>query len=512
MTFFTRIPASGYWIALLALLCLLRVEHRFHFRNLYIDTEVQMAAAVQAHEGNGYCLPRADLQNPDHIAYEPVSVFMPGLMRLFSWSLGMGLGPYGGIFFWEILAIVGWVVASATILQRLLGQKKSSFPWAFGIFLGIALPPLHYLTTSGLLALSLWTCALALSMIGNLKNRWRPFLMLLLLGIAAWVRTAYLPLLALPLVFSLAGGRFRERGPELGGLFLASIGVGTLLVLTSTALSSYNESIPLGFFPEHLAYMEPFGVKAFLYWGLPHQIQVADLVGQNWAFIQAGLNLLSWGIIGLLIYGSWKNRENSSYWTIFRFYLLPSCIIVLGTLMYQSLRTPPEDWNWIGFWTFVMEPRYFASIMTCLIIAAFFLYQAKPFWGQKLLRAWIGGILLLNVAFYLFVRWDIYTGKNAMTPFNLPQKQAQLVFVDSLRQNSSLPIFWVKGNGGLAPTMAGVPYVEADSLAALHEKRVSCYLLTYEVDSTGLENLSSFSSVQVYLGMHLYKSDSILGD
>ena len=138
MTFFTRIPASGYWIALLALFCLLRVEHRFHFRNLYIDTEVQLAAAVQAHEGNGYCLPRADLQNPGHIAYEPVSVFMPGLMRLFSWSLGMGLGPYDGIFFWEILAIVGWVVASATILQRLLGQKKGSFPWAFGIFLGIA--------------------------------------------------------------------------------------------------------------------------------------------------------------------------------------------------------------------------------------------------------------------------------------------------------------------------------------------------------------------------------------
>ena len=124
---------------------------------------------------------------------------------------------------------------------------------------------------------------------------------------------------------------------------------------------------------------------------------------------QVGVRAVGWFVSGGILWWVWKALQSKGSGGKS---LVGSAIFLnTGSLIYLSLVWPAEDWNWIGFWTFVMEPRYFVpSMMMILWVCWASIWDTTTFRFQKWAK-WLVLLLLLSIFTYpLYIKWKVYSG------------------------------------------------------------------------------------------------------
>ncbi|MEM9985767.1 MAG: hypothetical protein AAF804_11820, partial [Bacteroidota bacterium] len=381
----------GTWLWLMwGLAWALQAEHRMAYPNLYLDTEVQAGAAHQLLAGNGLTWLQVDPQDWSQIRSQPLDMFAPGYAYALAAMLWLVGDPYGAVLALDVLSLLLLFWGVARICSALGKNKLHQSAW-IPLYFAFTLPPFHYLTGSGLWALTCLCLAWTLLLHHGKGTDWLAWGCL---WIAAYSRTAYLILIPLVPVYWLSLGYVNCR-PSLtrqGMLtLLAALAWLAWEFLHPTAAGYHGAAGAREFFPAQLLKVEPFALKAFMYYGLPHELQIKAWFPVIYPWVKALAHLASliilWlaGVRGLR---AWREREQAPSAFKFGLILLFTSPAVLSLLSFQSLTIPAEDWNWIGYWTYLMEPRYYAPIMLGLVIWMF--SEGKSGW-------WLSGLKLLTL-------------------------------------------------------------------------------------------------------------------
>ncbi|RMG68879.1 MAG: hypothetical protein D6722_11295, partial [Bacteroidetes bacterium] len=433
LSFLRRYRMVGIY-ALLLLAWILRIEHRYHYRNWFLDTEVQLAATAQWWKGYGFTVPEASTEDLSQTHDQPISVFMPGYGWLVIPFFELLDDWFQAAWFAYALAMALMLVATHLIWrqQRL---RQDEWPYAaYLIFVGFSPAPWHYLTDAGQWSLTAFAWAVLALLYAGPSVRSRQvgtLLAVAILATGAVIRYAYLPYLLLPaLLWSLPRHQWPERRRSLvvalvaGGLGMLSLWLWRVQQLPYLP----GEEVPEGWFFHHLLHLDPFPIKAFIYYGIPHELAMARVaawlpgVFQAIAWV-ASLFLLG---IGLSLWFHWRRRDRFPGPQRRRLLRLSgyTLLLILAMLSYLSLRSPPQDWNWTGFWTYVMETRYFAPVLWLIGLIAFLSAgdKLRPT-VQRGLRGVVIAVTLVNLGFGLYQRGALYLGEGVGQPFartNLP--------------------------------------------------------------------------------------------
>lgn len=458
--------AKSLTLALLVLAFLMRVEHRSAYRNLFLDTEVQVAAAHQAIEGQDFTWPRVQGEDWSQVYSQPLDMVAPGYSRLLAVALWVTQDPYAAIWWVDFVALMLIFGAIHGIFHALTGSHfHRNYRW-YLIFLALSPAPLHYLSGSGMWALACLSLAWWLT-IG--KFSWGKSLLAIgLMVLAAWTRIAYLSLLPLLPICWLVGGLRRKDSRQLwfgAGIMLLAV---TWLIreLTQSSVPSYYAD-QRGIFPEHLLQLEPFPFKAFLYYGLPHELALRGFSEIAWVGLQVLAYGVSLALVAMAIWTGWRTwrKPDSSAPARFAIEIFVTTVLTLGLLGYQSLTHPPETWNWIGFWTFLMEPRYYVPAMLGLVIWLFFqVGKMENRWLKKGLRLWLLAVTLAAYTYPLWLKIRLYVLDEPAGTFYADPNPAYLHALQQLADTTTLPLVAVGYPGSQAPAMVGVPTVEAEEL------------------------------------------------
>ncbi|MEO0471585.1 MAG: hypothetical protein AAF206_18285, partial [Bacteroidota bacterium] len=277
----------------------------------------------------------------------------------------------------------------------------------FLVFVAFSPAPIHYLPSTDLLALSLFL----LSVWGILSRKlWLSFP---LLTMCAFLRYAYVPFFTLPVLFQL--WQSRGEGKKLiteTTVYSAFSGlIAGLFVLNTRNFGdeSFLQS-PSGWYPANLLHLDPFPVKSLVYYGLPHERQLQSVL----PFTQWLIPLIAW--LGSIFLVVWLMRSHGPKFNAFqRMWILVSGTI-LAMLAFLSVSWPPEDWNEIGFWTFLMETRYYIGSMGIMLVILFsqsFLSQKK--WIKLSGKIMIWGSILIAFTYPAYIRFQVFQGNEHLT-------------------------------------------------------------------------------------------------
>ncbi|MEL7340106.1 MAG: hypothetical protein AAGM67_06435, partial [Bacteroidota bacterium] len=157
----------------------------------------------------------------------------------------------------------------------------------------------------------------------------------------------------------------------------------------------------------HLRWLEPFLFKTFFYYGLPHELRLDELWPMASVLLKALAFVFSASLLVRLI------RFSDAYFNLL--FILTSLGVVL-LLAYFSVRVPAEQWNEIGFWTFLMETRYYAAPMILCFIASF--AQMRKGWGKVWIQVFLLSALCAGAGVSLYQKYQIYVEGNRSGTFS----------------------------------------------------------------------------------------------
>lgn len=376
-----------------------QLQHRYHFRKFAIDTEILMIVAANLQRGEGLLIHEYNPQDASHPISANQTAFMPGYAYLLTAVYPLAMDWMRAAWWIEIGAIVGYWLLVVIWWQRLAGRTDPRSRNLFLLFLAFALPPLHYLPIGDLLCLlGFLTGTLGLLGISSDSLSWQGIAIAALgLGFAFWVRYAYLPFLALVSLMALYQYAQHRNRLNLIKLFVAA--VLTLLIagilIGRQGFSGTNlEASGPNWFPAHLSWLEPFPFKAFFYYGLPHELALDGLIPGLRSGLKGMAFLVSAGLLGLM----WRYTQGA-----YRFLIFATMGLNLALLGFFSLTVPPEDWTVIGFWTYLMETRYYMPGMWWVMLTTFSLAGRFP---------WLKGLLIgltgITIVFALWTQYRVW--------------------------------------------------------------------------------------------------------
>ncbi|MEM7367238.1 MAG: hypothetical protein AAF587_01485 [Bacteroidota bacterium] len=415
-----------FWLVPLVLILslLLRLDHRYFYPNFYLDTEVQLAAAQSFLLGDGFGYRYTHGPDLGEVQYRSGHIFMPGYAAAVVPAFLLTEDWYLAAYLVDVLSFLLIYLGLIWIWSEIQGERKM-LVWML-LLIGISPAPLHYLTASGALAIGLYLLSLAgLLQSARTSNIWMYILSIGLAGLAAITRSAYLPLwLALPIMMGVWGG-FMQHSPELkwgiGGGFCTLILI-VLVQLLKAGDESFFDSMNQRLYWEHLWAMEPFPFKTFFYYGVPHEVWLQEKSEFLYGILQAvayGASFLILG--GLLVASNSARKSTRSIPKGGRRWLLGIWVIIginVAMLALLSLRVPSESWNWTGFWTFVMEPRYYMPAMFSLLISVFWLGgQRRWARAKKWIRIFLLIISLAACSYPLYLKFRIHIQGNLSGTF-----------------------------------------------------------------------------------------------
>jgi hypothetical protein len=487
------------WVTwLLLLLALgLRIEHRYAYRNFFLDTEVQLAGAWQLMQGRGFCVPSVDPDDPCTTVYAPIRVFMPGYAHVVLPWLRLTRDPYQAVFALDVLSLCLLFGAIHGLFWRMTGQAHSlAARWGY-VFLALSPAPLHYLTASGLWSLSLLAWAWWLLWPPPLqpagKEAWllarlRWLAALGLCVLAAWSRTAYLPLVLLPIgawLWQRVG--LRAWAWSDAGWLLPATGLGLWWLLHgSPVLEAHQNTQAQAWYPAHLRWIEPVALKTFVYYGAPHEAAL----GAWHPWLLAGgrtlAHLLSLALWLVALRGAWQARGDRSAMTFNGLWLLTAGAVLL-LLGQQSLTNPPETWNAAGFWTYLAEPRYYAPLMLGLMLWLFVLATRGPQgrWRQGL-RLWLMAVTLAAYTYPLWLKLRLHLGDDRRGTFLASPLPGWTHDTQTMADTAQLPLRVIYAGPSQAATMVGVPMLTPAAWDRLAQAcQTPIYLLRWPSDSLG---------------------------
>ncbi|GAB4423846.1 MAG: hypothetical protein OHK0039_40700 [Bacteroidia bacterium] len=404
----------------MCLVLLLRAEQRYFYRNLYLDTQVQLVATWHDALGHGQITLHPDPADLSVAVAKSERIFMPGYGQAVYAVFRLTGDWLAAAYLVDVLALALALGALAMLARYLSLQGPLLLAWL--LFLALAPAPWQYLAASDLLGLGLFLwAAVALcyrpGLVGGL-------LALALLGAATWVRAAYLGLLPLVPLYLLRDLRLRPW------LVLGAAAAALALALLAWQMQGDSFAKPQqpGWYFAHLRHIDPFPFKAFFYYGLPHEVALAARSPLAATLLRIAAPLLSLALLAGAAYLSLRRggRERR----LGRLSAL-TLALVLAMLAWLSLRWPPETWNWTGHWTFVMETRYYAPAM-CLLLVLLFGLAAQGGGVARLLRAWVLLAVLVNAGFGLY--WQGRLLHDRSGTFDVAAERAWLALAQTLQR------------------------------------------------------------------------------
>ncbi len=451
----------GAWLFLLWILAwALQVEHRLAYPNLYLDTEVQAGAAYQLLAGNGLNWLQVDPQDWSQTKSQALDMFAPGYAYALAGMLCLLRDPYAAILGLDVLSLllVFWGIKR---VFNALRKDHSSVSVCLPLFLAFTLPPFHYLTGSGLWALAYLAIAWALLLDDWVGGDWLAWGCL---WVAAYSRTAYLVLIPLLPTYWIAQGYFsNSKALSRQGAISLLLSLAWLMweFVHPTAAGYQGAATARGFFPAQLLKVEPFALKAFMYYGLPHELQIKAWLPHIYPWFKVLAQIASLAILWLawgMGLRAWRERKESPKPFQFALSLLFTSLAVLSLLGFQSLTIAAEDWNWIGYWTYLMEPRYYAPIMLGLVIWLF---------SQGKSKRWLTGLKLITLATLLVglslkgYRW----GLGSVGTFYHSSSPALNKEAKQIKEEADLPMVLALPQGSQAGNLVGIPCLTDSSIS-----------------------------------------------
>lgn len=410
----TRGEAVWKWLHKPATICLimgfallLRIEDRVHHRNFYVDTQVQLAAAYNYNRGLGLSTCESNPANLSEILCLPDQDYAPGYAWLLALVDRITYDLVQASLLLDILAIFAFFVGMYVLFWRVMDEAFSRPHVLMALWMGMALIPAYYLPATDLWAMGLFSLAMAAFLNHFKGNPLSLWLAVLLLASVPYFRMAYFPLIAtIPISLIGIGWIWQESRFLRGGI--VTLGALGMLLLpwggyqySQFEQASYIYDQPGNWYPEHLLSFDPFPVKAFFFYGTPHELALEAIHPLLLGLLTGIAHLCSVGIMGYLglslLYHLRQSRsiQGVGIW-------IGAIIIGINSalLIYLSLTKPPESWNQIGFWTFVMETRYFVpAILVILVFVMVAAAQERRAWLRRVL---LGFVLLSCVSNGIF--------------------------------------------------------------------------------------------------------------
>ncbi|TAE54851.1 MAG: hypothetical protein EAZ89_06285 [Bacteroidetes bacterium] len=400
--------AAHIWIGLLLLLAIaMRVEHRYFYRNFFPDTQAQLAAADSWLKGGDFAICEADTSAPEGIGSHSMRTFPPGY-SLLVYLVYLLLHDWISAAFWiDALAVAALLCGMLVWLRRLGTPPVGQIVWL--IFAACAPAPFHFMAASDLIsaALFVWSLAFLTRERWEKLSSWLPAIVCL--AAALWIRPAYLPALGivpLYLFFRKNEDGKRHIGVAAVALLVCGLAVVLFWVLNWRSDTLLGQTKP-GFYPQNLLHADVFLLKSFFYYGIPHEQQISERMPALYPVFKAVSFLLNGLLMAALVWavlGSRRARASG-----FSLLLVLSAGWTLGMLALLSLVWPADTWNWISYWTFLMETRYYAPLQ--LLALALLWSAAFSGSGQrvaKMIRIWILCATALNML------WPVYMHVNLL--------------------------------------------------------------------------------------------------
>ena len=402
------------WLALLIAI-LLRIEHRFHFRKWTADTAVQLAIVRDdsSREAEGFYL---KLYNPEDLA-TPILAKETGFMHGYSWLLSAlpyrGKALIGASFLLDSLAIIALSLCTFLLLNIMGPSAKTK--GLFLIFWGLALPILHYLPSVDLFSLMLFFLGCFISLLTWHKGGMNYVSATICFGLAAFMRNAFLPFLMLPVMLAVWHMWEERKISPRHAMAVLPVILALFPLLSMNKVGGYHFGVMDGeLYFSHWLRIDAFPFKSLFYFGTPHEAKLAAY-SPLFPILLKGIGaIISLGLIWAVtqsLQAKWVLKKNKQK-VIPLWHLSLLCWLVMAInvsmLLFFSLTSPPENWNASGFWTFVMETRYFAPTMLLLLILFFLLAFDREKWkGQRLLRMLIVAAVTINAVFGLWLKIDV---------------------------------------------------------------------------------------------------------
>ncbi|MEM7510312.1 MAG: hypothetical protein AAF388_05205 [Bacteroidota bacterium] len=455
-------------LALFILALAFRAEHRLHFRNLYLDTEVQLTAAHNWLEGKGLMYEVWNPEDPCTLTEIPLGKMMPGYVWLVSVCYLLIGDWLWAAYALDVLAIWAVLIAMKLILRGLI-REPSPVEGLFWLFLAISPAPFHYMASNDLLGWAFF-CWMCWAFLRAIKHKKRSLLIAtaLLSLCAGMVRYAYVPLMILPVLFGAL--TYRVKVMEKKDWLLLSI-IQTLAIL-SVILTKFFLTDSVNYLAEkeaswqfqHLLWTDPFPMKTFLYYGVPHLVGLSEIQSSLPYVVQ----VLSWlGSIGL-VWMLWKFVSSSKDVSTHLFIEmgLGCALAVWMMLAYASLMEAAQDWNLIYFWTYVMETRYYAPAMLFILVGVgIMLKNGKPL-QQNILKSSLGLLLAAYIVVFVYQHHQIYKKDASGLSFLQQDKENILKKVAEARKEHS-KVYVLSKDGEYFPAIAGGIVVPRDSAQKL---------------------------------------------
>jgi hypothetical protein len=443
---------------------LIQAAHRSLFRQAYVDSDVHLALARQVLDRGAARLAVIEGTDPTVVNLVPMPDLMPGLTWLLAgWWKILG-DPYLALLVSDLTALGALFFLIYKTYRHFSPQTT---PWALAFFLATSLTPWRFLSSSDILALALYGWAVWFSFRWHGSQRTSHLLFALACSfLAFFVRYAYLPMMgALPLAlgFAMSWQPLKNRVLPLG-LWLAGallLGGGWFFWEKISGSGTYLYGGEAAWYPQNLLALDPFPVKSLLYLNWSHVSAAAGYLGVPFSALNAILWLISIAGVAFAGWVAFTHRKSDGrLWLGARFWA-GLAVVNTAMLMYLSLRNQSQSWNEGGFWTFVMETRYFAPV---LLVGQGLLWSLTTIRRWKWLRwIWVAvAVMPFALQLLRLTRlphqsgdWRVHEGRQVVEA------------AAHLKNGSGLPAVFADTGGGWGPAIAGLPRVEADSISSL---------------------------------------------
>ncbi|MCB0853842.1 MAG: hypothetical protein KDD63_16570, partial [Bacteroidetes bacterium] len=296
-----------------------RIEHRYFYRNLYLDTEVQMAAAQNWLNGDGFITHEVDSTGWSQTTTRSAHIFMPGYAFALAGLKLLFNDWFRANFVLDVMGLIFIYLALYLFFWKLTGSHFSKSYFLYLLWQAFSPAPMHYLTGSGLWALGILLCGMAAIYLESDKARKNmlSYVGILLIVCTAWIRDAYMLFGLIPVIwFALQYARNRNKTnlfPLIFSVFL--FGLSQVLIHGWWhAEASYLPRQAYGFFPGQLLFMDPFPFKTFFYYGIFHEQSLKMWSESTWIGLKIIAGMISITVIGIVLKSGWevirKERED----------------------------------------------------------------------------------------------------------------------------------------------------------------------------------------------------------
>ncbi|MEM6631009.1 MAG: hypothetical protein AAF694_15110 [Bacteroidota bacterium] len=352
---------------------ILRCVYRWFFPNLYTDTLLLIEVSTYYLE-EGQMVHRPIEGSGMAGPFVPLTVMPKGYVYFLSFLSYVIPSPMHRVFIGDCLALGILLFSSIKLLEVLIPDNRVPQLIFLG-FLGVSPAFLHPLPATDLMSLALLSLSMALLFWSSDRNV-IVFLSSVFLCLTVSLRFAYIPFLAaLPTCFFLVLATNFTLKQKWLALTIYSILPFCFLIF----LYAQKKNLPFlsdqhaQLFWEHLLHIDFFPVKALVYFNRDHLAYLAQhffFPPEALAFLMVFMSILMLAVT----FQTWYKWLRSDFRHLEQCAIFFAGIFLANVtlLVYLSATSPPET-DWLPFWTFVMETRYFAPSQYVLVLTLTYL-------------------------------------------------------------------------------------------------------------------------------------------